>query len=299
MRARELIRYSRGFLKGRRSATAAICVFPLFAELFFRFAEAAVYSLLLYFGEMQPVALFRAESRMQLAVVLLCTIFRWITVYPLGYAAAFRLCDICTDDCKRRKVPFSRVLMNRRSYKRSLAAALWSKLVGCAALLPAVFFGVTAYSLINSSLDANGVFMAVHAIVLTAVSAAIWISCRLSLSAVPYLLVKFPKKSPLRTVLYSLRSMRGRRGVIVRIGAMCLPLGLTVVGIPAAVTRFKAAYALAIDIFIREDEYAARKQKEEAAVERDKTDSGYAGASAAEKLSHRKKRRLKENAGKA
>ncbi len=295
MRAMELVRYSRRLMGKSRASAVAICILPLLAELFFRFAEAAIYSLLLYFGQMQPIALFRVESGIQLAVMLMCTVLRWITVYPLTYAAAVRMCAVFSDE-RKRAAPYSKIVMCGRGFWRSIAAAVCSKLIGMAALVPAVFFGVATYRLVNGSLDTNGVFMAVHAAVLTLVSLGIWAACRVSLSAVPYLLAKMPQKNAFAVAFYSLRFMRGRRRVILRLGLIFLPLALTIIGIPTAVCRFKAAYALGIDIFIREDEYAA---EEENRVERNKTGRGLAAADDAEKFSHRKKRRLKENAGEA
>ena len=216
-------------------------------------------------------------------------------MYPLTYAAAVRMCAVFSDE-RKRAAPYSKIVMCGRGFWRSIAAAVCSKLIGMAALVPAVFFGVATYRLVNGSLDTNGVFMAVHAAVLTLVSLGIWAACRVSLSAVPYLLAKMPQKNAFAVAFYSLRFMRGRRRVILRLGLIFLPLALTIIGIPTAVCRFKAAYALGIDIFIREDEYAA---EEENRVERNKTGRGLAAADDAEKFSHRKKRRLKENAGEA
>ena len=65
MKIRELIRFSRGLLMGRRARTMMICILPLGAELFFRFAEAAVYSMLLYFGNIEPIRLFGGSNPVQ------------------------------------------------------------------------------------------------------------------------------------------------------------------------------------------------------------------------------------------
>ena len=62
MKIRELIRYSGRLLEGRRARTMMICLLPAAAELFFRFAEAAVFSLLLYFGGSMPIELFSGSS---------------------------------------------------------------------------------------------------------------------------------------------------------------------------------------------------------------------------------------------
>lgn len=295
MRARDLVRYSRRLTgKGRkRSALVVFCILPLIAELFFRCAEAAVYSLLLYFGQMKPIDLFRAGSIIQLSVMVLCTVIRWLTVYPLSYSAAVRLCEVCTDSSEKH-TPYPKILS--RSFGRSISAAFCSKLISTASLAPAVFFGVTAYRLILGSLDTNGVFMAVNAVVLTAVSVGVWLSCRVSLSAVPYLLADMPHKNAFAVTFYSLKFMRGRKRVIMRLAVMCLPYALTIIGIPAAVFRFRAAYALAADIFIREDEYSAEEADR---TERNKIHGGCSAADDSAKISHRKKRSLKKAAGEA
>ena len=122
MRAMELVRYSRRLMGKNRASAVAICILPLLAELFFRFAEAAIYSLLLYFGQMQPIALFRVESGIQLAVMLMCTALRWITVYPLTYAAAVRMCAVFSEE-RKRTAPYSKIVMCGRGFWRSIAAA--------------------------------------------------------------------------------------------------------------------------------------------------------------------------------
>ena len=121
-------------LKGRNMAVMGICMLPLIGELFFRFAEAAVYSLLLYFGELPPIALFSGEEPLQLAVALLSFLLRLTLVPPLTYGAAARLMGLCTDS---ETAPIGEVLISRRNYRRSVTAALITKLLGTAALLPA------------------------------------------------------------------------------------------------------------------------------------------------------------------
>ena len=68
MKVRELIRFSRQLLKCRFARTMMICLLPLGTEMFFRCAEAAVYCILLYFGEYDPIGLFSGRSRVQLSV---------------------------------------------------------------------------------------------------------------------------------------------------------------------------------------------------------------------------------------
>lgn len=282
MRIRELIRYSKLLLKGRRARTVMILMLPLGAELLFRFAEAAIYSLLLYFGEMSPISLFTGESRIQLAAALLCALFRLAVTAPLIYAASFRLCEICCEAPRKRITPIPRVLMNRRCFKRSLAAALWSRFFSFIALIPAIFFGLTTYSLITDDLDTKGVFMAVHAFSLTVASVILWISLKISLAALPYLLVKFPQKGVFRTAVYALRLMSGRKAAVLRLAAVYFFPMLTVIGIPFAYTGFMTSFYLSIEIFIKEDEY----------LEGNKADGRIGQADVPASLPLRKKRRF-------
>ena len=295
MRAMELVRYSRRLMGKSRASAVAICILPLLAELFFRFAEAAIYSLLLYFGQMQPIALFRVESGIQLAVMLMCTALRWITVYPLTYAAAVRMCAVFSDERK----PGRALLKNSHVRTRLLAEHCGGSLLQADRHGGSCAGGFLWSGNVQACERLARYERSFHGSPRGCAYAGFaWnmAACRVSLSAVPYLLAKMPQKNAFAVAFYSLRFMRGRRRVILRLGLIFLPLALTIIGIPTAVCRFKAAYALGIDIFIREDEYAA---EEENRVERNKTGRGLAAADDAEKFSHRKKRRLKENAGEA
>ncbi|MBR6968289.1 MAG: hypothetical protein IKH78_07105 [Ruminococcus sp.] len=289
MKARELIRYSAGLLRGRRARTMMICILPLGAELFFRFAEAAAYSLLLYYGGTEPIRLFGGSSPVQLAVAVICTLLRWITAAPLTYAAAERLYSVTSDPPYRLRRTFSQSLLKKRTLRRSISALLWTKVLGLLALAPAVFFGVTAYGVLGGKTGPLEVFLGVNAVFLCMASAYIWLSLKLSFTAVPYLLVRFPGKTAFRTVLYSVGFMSGRKRVMIRLIALYLPRLLTVAGLPSALTGLKTAYSLATDIFIKEDEY----------LETDRADSGLGKAADAGKISSRKKRSLQTAADKA
>lgn len=287
MKLRKLIQYSKQLLRGRRIKTSLICLLPLGAELFFRSAEACVYSLLLYFGEISPIMLFSGKSTVQLAFTSICTLLRWIVTAPLISAAAFRLCEVCGDTDKS-CTPLSEIILNRSFFRRSLAALLWTKIVGLITLIPAVFFGVTAYSLLISSHSAKELFMTAHAIMLTLVSIGMWISLKLSLTAVPFLLVQFPKKSVFHVVRESIGFMNGRKAALVKLMAVYLPPMLTVIAVPILLPELMTAFSLSIDIYIKEDEY----------LERNKTYSRIRQASDSAKLPHRKKRSLKAAADK-
>lgn len=254
MKIRELTGFSRHLLKGRRLRTAMICILPFAASLFFRTAEACVYSLLLYFGEMKPIELFSGRNRAQLAIAVFFTILRWTVCAPLIYGAACRLCEITAE----KRPPyrrFSDIILSRRSFRRSVAAQLWVKLFSMAALVPTIFFGTTAYSLFVTSRTAGELFMTAHAIVLTAVSAVIWLTVRLSLAAVPLFLVKFPRVSVFRVVIGTLGFMKGRRSTLLRLLAAYTPMLLSIAAIPYILPEMMTAYSLSIDIYIKEKEY--------------------------------------------
>ena len=253
MKIRQLIPYTKKLLKGRCVRTGLVCILPLCSAVFFLAAETTVYSLLLYIGEMPPLLLFSVGSPVQLAFVLVLTLFRWIVTAPISCASAFRLSEICSE--KQRSTPYSRVLLNRTFFRRSLGALIWTKILGLIALAPAAFFGISAYSMLHGTLAADRMFMAVNAVVLTAVSLLLWVSLKMSFAAVPFLLVRYPQKSALRNVLYSVRFMSGRKNVLLRLGALYLLPALTIVGLPFALTRIMTAFSLSINIFTREDEY--------------------------------------------
>ena len=255
MKIRELIRFSRGLLMGRRARTMMICILPLGAELFFRFAEAAVYSMLLYFGNIEPIRLFGGSSPVQLGVTAASTLLRLLTTAPLMYAAAYRLYGMTSELPQKRCEAFSRILLRKCTFKRSISAALWTKAVGLLALAPAVFFGTAAYGLTGEKLSPREAFLAANALFLTGVSVILWLSLKLSFAAVPYILVRFPKMTAFRAMVFSVGFMRGRKSVLLRLLAVYLPQMLTIAGLPYALTKLMTAFSLSIDIFIKEDEY--------------------------------------------
>ena len=255
MKIRELIRFSRGLLMGRRARTMMICILPLGAELFFRFAEAAVYSMLLYFGNIEPIRLFGGSNPVQLGVTAASTLLRLLTTAPLMYAAAYRLYGMTSELPQKRCEAFSRILLRKCTFKRSISAALWTKAVGLLALAPAVFFGTAAYGLTGEKLSPREAFLAANALFLTGVSVILWLSLKLSFAAVPYILVRFPKMTAFRAMIFSVGFMHGRKSVLLRLLAVYLPQMLTIAGLPYALTKLMTAFSLSIDIFIKEDEY--------------------------------------------
>lgn len=289
MKIRELIRFSRGLLRGRRARTMMICILPLGAELFFRFAEAAVFCMLLYFGEMQPIKLFGGNNPIQLFVTAASTLLRLVTAAPLMYAAAYKLCGMTSEAPQKRRESFSRILLRKCTFKRSISAALWTKAASLLALTPAVFFGTAAYGLMGERLAPREAFLAANAIFLTGVSVVLWLSLKLSFTAVPYLLVRFPKLTAFRAMIFSVGFMKGRKSVPLRLLAVYLPQMLTIVGLPYGLTKLMTAFSLSIDIFIKEDEY----------LEADRAYGRRRRSHNSGKIPFRKKRRIKTAADEA
>lgn len=289
MKVRELIRFSKRLLEGRRARTMMICILPIGAEMFFRCAEAAIYCILLYFGEYDPISLFGGKDPLQLSVAAVCTLLRWVTAAPLMYSAAYRLYGMTAESPKKRWEELSRVLFRKCTFKRSISAALWTKVIGLLALAPAVFCGIAAFDLLHGRLGAQETFLVVNMVAIGVISIFLWLSLKLSFTAVPFLLVRSPKKTAFRTVLYSIRFMSGRKSVLLRLLGIYLPQMLTIFGLPLAFTKLMTAFSLSIDIFIKEDEY----------LETDRTDSGHGNSRNAGKVSPRKKRSLKTAADKA
>lgn len=259
MKIRELISFSGKLLKGKKTVTMTVCLLPIAAELFFRFAEAAIYVLLLYFGQMQPAALFSGGSRIQLAVAVTITILRIIVTAPLTFAASYRLMELCGS--RKSSTPLSRILMSRKYFRKSLGLSIMSKAISLIALAPAAFFGITACTLFTTAHTARELFLTCHAFMLTAVSVVMWLSLKLSLCAAPFLMAYFPQKSPFRIIFMTIRFMRDRKKALAGLAVAYLLPAATVIGLPFACTRLMTATALCISIYIKEDEYEGNKNE--------------------------------------
>lgn len=255
MKLRELIRYSKALLKNNRISTIMICMLPLVPEIFFRFTEATVYSLILYLGDIKPISLFSGENILQVLTSVLSCIFRWLTVSPLLYVSAFRLCEICYDSRRKNFTPISAILVNSRNFRRSLVLSLWTKLIGLLALIPAGISGIATYYFIMNTDD---LFMVMQTVVLTIVSLFFWLNVRLTLFTVPFLMAHFPQKSVFRLVWYSFRFMKGRRTDILKLLMSYAFPALTLISIPYFLPEMMTAFSLSISIYVREDDYSER-----------------------------------------
>lgn len=261
MKILKLLHYSNSLLRGKRTITALICFMPIAAWIFFRSAEACFYAMFLYFSEKAPMSLFDGSIPLQIAVTAGFTIVRWTVTAPLVYICAYRLCEICSEK-NSPLTPLTEVLTEKGSVRRSISALIWTKIFSLAALIPAAFFAVAAYDIFNSRHSTSGLFMTLHAVTLTVVSVIMWLSLKLSFTAVPFLLTKYPERSPLRNVLYSLRFMRGRRSVFLKLSLICLPAIMSVAAAPFVLPLLCTSFALSVDIFIKEEEYLERTETE-------------------------------------
>jgi len=285
MKSKEITRYSKNLLKGRRTVTSLICLLPVFAEIFIRFTEASAYSLLLYFCETPPVSLFTGKSTAQTAVAVTGGIIRLVSVSPLLFASAKRLCEICSES--GRVTPFADVITDRRFLAKSISASMLSKAIGLFALVPAILFGITAYSLIVQESKPEITFMGVNACILSAISVCGWISVKITLSALPFMMYYFPEKNIFSLTVYTVKFMNSRKMSLLKLGLTNLA-GLLAV-FPYKFPEFMTSISLSISIYVKEDEYS----------ERNRIESGTGKTYGASKISHRKKRRFTPSADEA
>ena len=257
MKIFELIAYSRGNIRGKRRSLLLACLLPFGAELLFRLAEAAFYSLLLYFGAMQPAELFTGKNAEQLVLVVIFTIARWLVTAPLTCAAAVKAMEAAAE--KSPRVHVSELLLDGRFLRRSIAASVTMKLICLAALIPAAGAAIYAAETVSRGGGSRELFGAVNMAVLAVLLMGVWLAARLTAAAVPFLLAAYPEKGGIAAAFGAFRFMRGRRALLLKLFAVYLPLMATIAGIPFFLPELAAALATGISIYIKEDEYAAER----------------------------------------
>lgn len=256
MKIVELIRYSRCTVRGRRSRILLNCLFPLSVELFFLTAEAAVYSFLLYFGGIRPMELFTGKSGAQLVFAAVFAALRLLIMPPLWCGAVVRVTELIRGS--GRQTPMSDMLLSGRFLRRSIGSGIFSRLISSAVLMPTVLLGKTAVTLIIRGGDDKQLFIAVNSAVLCLIFFGLWVSLRISLRAVPFVLAYLPEIGGFAAVMYSLRCMSGRRRVIFKlVGIYFLPL-ITV--LPAIYFIPEAAAALSLGMWQCINEYEEEKR---------------------------------------
>lgn len=286
MKIVELVKYSRCTVRGKRSRILLNCLFPLSVELFFLTAEAAVYSFLLYFGGVRPMELFTGKSLVQAVTAVILAVLRIIVVPPLRCGAVVRITELLRGSGRQTAV--SDMLLSGRFLRRSIGSGIFSRIVSSAVLIPTVLLGKTAVVLIMSGGDDKRLFIAVNSLVLCLVFFGIWVSLRISLKAVPFVLAYMPEIGGCGAVMYSLRCMSGSRRMIFKlVGVYFLPL---VTVLPAIYFIPEAAAALSLGMWQIFNEYEEEKRGK-ADVHSDGRKAGKIG-----KISPRRMRRLRRAA---
>lgn len=260
MKTMELISYSRRKIKGKRRRVFFMCLPPICAEIFFRLAEAAVYSIMLYFGAFSPAGLFTGESIEQIVIAVVFAFIRWIISAPLWCATAVRLMEFAVDSDK--KTSFTDMLLSWHFIGRSLSAFFMQKLLCTISLAPAIISGAYTLNLISSGADSRQLFIASNTGALFIVLLFFWISIKISMMSVPFLLAEYPEKSGAGAVFRSFKFMRGRKKMFVGLITVFFIPFITVIAIPFIIPEIASAYALGISIFFKEDEYAMSVQSE-------------------------------------
>lgn len=292
MKLCKLIRYSDKLLIGVRMRALLVSLMFVGTEFVFRLAEAALYSIILYFEDMKPIGLFTGDSSIQKVSAAVCMILRYLATAPLIYACVYWFAELCSDNSEHSTTQLSNIILNKKLYGRSLTALIFSKVIGFAFLIPTAFFGATAISLVQSSVGNSAdarLFMAMHASVMTLASVVLWIWAKIAMITLPFLLIKFPKRSVFSCIRDSFSFVRGRRSIIVKLFLLYVPLMLPVVTIPWILPKLFSSVALCISIGLKEDEYR----------ERNKNDSNLGKAHHTSRFSSWSKRRLTPSADKA
>jgi len=251
MKTGELIRYSRGLIRGRRGRLLLICLLPVCGRLTLRAAETALLCLMLYFGG-RPAELFVSDTVLLCAAVFAA--LRCMVCAPLSYAAAHRLRETAEDEDGF--TPVTELLTSSSFLRRSVAAAFLVRLTGALALIPAAASGSCAWLLLRDGAGTWELFAALHCTVLTALLLVWWIKVKTGMAAVPFLMVADSGISPLRLVIRSQRLMRGRKRVFIFLAIRYLFPALLLFPLPEAGT----AAALSVSIFLREDEYLEERR---------------------------------------
>lgn len=259
MKAWELIGYSRQKIKGRRREAFFICILPLCADLFFRLAESALYSIMLYLGVMNPSELFTGKNIEQLVIAVVFTVSRWFVSAPLYCASAVRLREFISESGNKTFV--SDMLLSWRFIRRSISSFLFSKFISALSLVPAIISGYYLIDMLSSGTDSTGIIIASNAMAVFIISLILWTAVQLNLTAVPFLLAEFPEKSGAGAVILSFRFMRGRRKTVLSLWLIFLLPMLLVITVPFLIPELLTAYTFGISIFLKEDEYSGYQKK--------------------------------------
>ncbi|MBQ3856754.1 MAG: hypothetical protein II762_08700 [Ruminococcus sp.] len=251
MKAGELLRFSGGSVRRTGLRPWLVCLLPMAGGAFFRLAEAALYSLMLYFGLLSPRELFTGGSLMQTGIWAAFMALRWLTCAPLSYAAGVRVWQLSRSE---KITPFGEALLRRPG--RSLAAFALCRGASFLGSLPAAALWYGFFRLMRSGAGERKLFLAMHCALLGTAAVIWWGVLRLKLAMIPLILAAEPEKSAFSCVKADLRLLKGRGGDLLRAAAVFLLPAALLVTLPWAAARTAAALGVAADIFRKEDEYA-------------------------------------------
>lgn len=254
MKIRELTGYSRKLIKGRRCEIFLLCLLPIGTELFLRTAEAALYCLMLYFGNIRPIDLFIGGNAEQAVLSVVFSLLRFLVMPPLWCGLAARLMMLA--DGIDEPPAFSRFLLSGKFILRSISAAFFVRLISALLLIPVVVSAAYGINLLSDGAEGSELIAAVNLIALSLALGIFWVSVRLGLTSVPFLLWRNRERSAFGTVLFSLRFMRQRRNMPLKLILTYMPLVLTIAAAPYFIPEWAASYAVGISIFFKEDETA-------------------------------------------
>lgn len=255
MRVSELVRYSRKLLKHKRGKVMLLCLLPFGAELAFRSAEAAVCCLVLYFGSAVPAELFTGGSPELAVCTAVCGVLRIVFCPPLLYGVIRKLVMLSGG---KTSPAMTDLLTDLRFVRRSITAELWCRAIGIAAAVPVIVSGGAFCRIASNGGGEDALFGLLVTGAGTLLLAVLWLSVRLSLTAVPFLTVMDVRRSTLSTALYSLRFLSGRKSLLVRLMAVyALPV-LSLAGLPFFLPELMTAFTLCLSIFLLEDQNGGR-----------------------------------------
>lgn len=252
MKTKELIRYSRKIIKGRRREMLFICMIPAGGELFFLAAEAALYSVMLYFGAVTPMGLFTGENPEQLVTAGIFAVLRGIVMPPLICAAAGKLLEAGSG--RNRKISVSELLLDGKFLRRSIFSGIYGRIAAIALLVPGAFLVRYGFKLMSDGSDSAELFAVSVIFTAAAVFVILWAKLRLSLMAVPFILWEFPDISAFRAVFSAPRFMLHRTKLPLRLMLAYFIPAAAVVTAPIAIPEAGLAMAVGMSIYFKEDE---------------------------------------------
>lgn len=248
MKTRELMKYSRKLVKGHRSEILLICILPIGTEFFLRTAEASLYCLMLYFGNIKPINLFNGNVMEQVIISALFVVLRCVVMPPLWCGLASRLMMFA--EGKKESATFTDMLLSGKFISRAIGASLFGRLISAMFLLPCIVTAGLGISMLTDGAKGSELIISTSLITAGIGFGILWAAVKLGLTAVPFLLWAHSEYSPFKTVMLSFRFMRNRRKLPLALMLVYLPLVPFIYFIP----EWAVSYAVGVSIFLKEDE---------------------------------------------